>query len=262
MPKMDGIETTLRLREMGYAKPIVALTANAVVGQSNIFLENGFDGFISKPIDIRQLNILLNKMVRDMYPSDVVERARKNASVAPVIDKSFDEYAAPDRNYEKLYKDFARNQKNFVPDLTDAIKTNNVQQAYFLAHTMKGVAGLIGENNLVALAAKAEAAFRDGKVPNGVVPLLIEEAERVLEMISEKHPDSNRPRADAVFDEAEAKNVFDELMPLLEEENFEALDLCEKLAAIPKTEELIRQIENMDFDLASETLKNLRTCGQ
>jgi signal transduction histidine kinase/DNA-binding response OmpR family regulator len=65
MPKMDGIEATERLREMGYNHPIVALTANAVAGQAEMFLENGFDGFISKPIDIRQLNETLNKLIRD-----------------------------------------------------------------------------------------------------------------------------------------------------------------------------------------------------
>ncbi|MCL2100883.1 MAG: ATP-binding protein [Fibromonadales bacterium] len=63
MPKMDGIETAKLLREMEYTRPIVALTANAVAGQAEIFLENGFDDFISKPIDIRQLNEVLNKFI-------------------------------------------------------------------------------------------------------------------------------------------------------------------------------------------------------
>ncbi|MCL2547974.1 MAG: ATP-binding protein, partial [Symbiobacteriaceae bacterium] len=64
MPKMDGMEATRKLREMGYNQPIVALTANAVVGQAEIFLQNGFDAFISKPIDIRQLNEVLNRLIR------------------------------------------------------------------------------------------------------------------------------------------------------------------------------------------------------
>jgi PAS domain S-box-containing protein len=67
MPQMDGIEATLAIRAMGYIHPIVALTANAVSGQANLFLENGFSDFISKPIDIRQMNIVLNKFIRDKY---------------------------------------------------------------------------------------------------------------------------------------------------------------------------------------------------
>ena len=65
MPKMDGIETVKIMRGMGYKHPIVALTANAVTGQAEIFMENGFDGFISKPIDVRELNVSLNKFIRD-----------------------------------------------------------------------------------------------------------------------------------------------------------------------------------------------------
>jgi CheY-like chemotaxis protein len=79
MPKMDGLETTKRLRDIGYRQPIVALTANAVAGQADIFLKNGFDDFISKPIDIRHLNIILNKFIRDKQPPEVIETARRQA---------------------------------------------------------------------------------------------------------------------------------------------------------------------------------------
>jgi len=67
MPQMDGIETTQKLRESGYEGCIVALTANALVGNSEMFLENGFDGFISKPIDVIQLDKILNEFVRDKH---------------------------------------------------------------------------------------------------------------------------------------------------------------------------------------------------
>jgi len=77
MPDMDGIETTKRIRELGYKKPIIALTANALVGQAEIFLTNGFDGFLSKPIDTRQINSMLNRLIRDKYPSETIETARK-----------------------------------------------------------------------------------------------------------------------------------------------------------------------------------------
>jgi signal transduction histidine kinase/CheY-like chemotaxis protein len=77
MPEMDGMETTKIIRSLGYKEPIIALTANALVGQAKIFLENGFDGFISKPIDTRQLNSALNKYIRDKYPAETVEAARQ-----------------------------------------------------------------------------------------------------------------------------------------------------------------------------------------
>jgi len=75
MPKMDGIEATKIIRESGYTEPIVALTANAVLGQMDIFLKNGFDDFISKPIDVRYMNHVLKKFVRDKQPPEVIEAA-------------------------------------------------------------------------------------------------------------------------------------------------------------------------------------------
>jgi len=69
MPKMDGIEAVKIIRELGYKEPIIALTANAMTGQAEEFMVNGFDGFISKPIDLRQMNSALNKFVRDKKTS-------------------------------------------------------------------------------------------------------------------------------------------------------------------------------------------------
>jgi signal transduction histidine kinase/DNA-binding response OmpR family regulator len=79
MPLMDGIEATKIIRDLGYTEPIIALTANAVAGQIDIFLQNGFDDFISKPIDIRQMNTVLNKFIRDKQPPEVIIAAKKQA---------------------------------------------------------------------------------------------------------------------------------------------------------------------------------------
>jgi len=77
MPKMDGIEATKNLRSMGYHHAIVALTANALIGRAEMFLKNGFDGFLSKPIDSRELNLTLNEFIRNKKPPEVIEAARQ-----------------------------------------------------------------------------------------------------------------------------------------------------------------------------------------
>ena len=67
MPGMDGVEATRRIRDMAendlYYKniPIIALTANAVSGVMDMFLDNGFNDFLSKPIDTLKLDIILEK---------------------------------------------------------------------------------------------------------------------------------------------------------------------------------------------------------
>jgi len=63
MPEMDGVETTKCIREFDKTLPIVALTANAVSGMKEMFLENGFNDFLSKPIDTIKLNSILGKWI-------------------------------------------------------------------------------------------------------------------------------------------------------------------------------------------------------
>ena len=75
MPEMDGIETTRIIRAMGYIHPIVALTANALKGAAEMFLDNGFSGFISKPIDLQQLELYLLHFINDEKPSKTIKTA-------------------------------------------------------------------------------------------------------------------------------------------------------------------------------------------
>jgi CheY-like chemotaxis protein len=69
MPDMDGIEATRIIREeigSGYAKnlPIIALTANAIVGNEEMFLSKGFQAFIPKPIEFARLDAIIRRWVR------------------------------------------------------------------------------------------------------------------------------------------------------------------------------------------------------
>ena len=61
MPEMDGVEATKLIRETHTNLPIIALTANAVSGVREMFLANGFNDFLSKPIDTVELNVILEK---------------------------------------------------------------------------------------------------------------------------------------------------------------------------------------------------------
>jgi len=69
MPGMDGVETIKAIRAIGtvYAKtvPIIALTANAVANNEKMLMDNGFQAFISKPIDLKKLDIVIRQWIRD-----------------------------------------------------------------------------------------------------------------------------------------------------------------------------------------------------
>jgi CheY-like chemotaxis protein len=84
MPDMDGIETTRHIRAMGdedpYYKnvPIIALTADAVSGIKEMFLENGLNDFISKPIDTIKLNSVLERWIpREKQHGSVVNTRKE-----------------------------------------------------------------------------------------------------------------------------------------------------------------------------------------
>ncbi|MDR2015333.1 MAG: response regulator [Azoarcus sp.] len=89
MPDMDGMEATaaIRVLEGEYFKsvPIIALTANAIFGMREMFLENGFNDFLSKPIEINKLNEILKKWVpkeKRRIASVLVEKSNGNNQCA------------------------------------------------------------------------------------------------------------------------------------------------------------------------------------
>ncbi len=63
MPEMDGIEALAIMREKPFGKdvPIIMLTANAIIGAKEQYLEQGFDGFLSKPIVLNELHTIIKK---------------------------------------------------------------------------------------------------------------------------------------------------------------------------------------------------------
>jgi signal transduction histidine kinase/CheY-like chemotaxis protein len=68
MPGMDGVEAVRKIRALGteYAKkiPIIALTANAVDGSEEMFLDNGFNAFLAKPFNVMALDTVIQKWVK------------------------------------------------------------------------------------------------------------------------------------------------------------------------------------------------------
>ncbi|MDR0329041.1 MAG: response regulator [Planctomycetaceae bacterium] len=67
MPGIDGVEAVAIIRKLEGERfqtlPIVALTANAIAGMEEMFLQNGFNDYLSKPIDIQKLNVVLEKWI-------------------------------------------------------------------------------------------------------------------------------------------------------------------------------------------------------
>jgi len=163
MPRMDGIEATKLIRSLGYKQPIVALTANALAGQAEMFVNNGFDEFISKPIDVRQLNGILNKMIRDKQTPDVLDAARKQKNKL---------YAAGGHNIaidSQLAEFFVRDAKK-AETVLNAICDNNCRRVDDIPtfiiniHALKSALANVGESDLANKATELEQAGRDNNI--------------------------------------------------------------------------------------------------
>ncbi|MCL2501082.1 MAG: ATP-binding protein [Defluviitaleaceae bacterium] len=190
MPKMDGVETTKRLRDMGYKDPIVALTANAVAGQADMFLENGFDDFISKPIDLRQMNIVLNKFIRDKQSPEIIEVARQDAmsqkssgQSEPVqkvenqtkqsmanreivgldIFKGIERYDGDEKTYLKILRSYARSTRSTF-GLMETVTEDGITNYGIRVHGIKGASYDIFANGVGKEAEILEFAARDGNL--------------------------------------------------------------------------------------------------
>ena len=90
MPEMDGVELTKILRSSNddYLKyvPIIALTANAIKGVSEMFLANGFTEYLSKPIDTERLGEVLNKWIPENKKEEAMEEEESVADKNQAVD--------------------------------------------------------------------------------------------------------------------------------------------------------------------------------
>jgi CheY-like chemotaxis protein len=134
MPLMDGIETTQKLRSLGYNGTIIALTANALAGNREMFMENGFDGFISKPIDMRELNSILNEFVRSKYPEEAEKYQMEVVTVsgAPLVNS-------------KMLEIFRQDAEKAVITIRETLANSNIKLFTTTVHAMKSALANIGE---------------------------------------------------------------------------------------------------------------------
>lgn len=183
---LDGIQTLHRMKQMNDSMckevPVIALTANAVVGAKEMYLKEGFDAFLSKPISIDKLE----KLIFALLPKHLVVSAEATEEIEQLRDIESDVTqkieGLPDvegidwkqallyLRDEKLLKETARNfyyanetEAIHLEECYDALeKDENAMNEYRIrVHGMKGLAALIAANELRDKAKKLEFAARD-----------------------------------------------------------------------------------------------------
>lgn len=101
MPGMDGVEAMKRIREIKKEQPVVALTANAVSTAREMFIREGFDGFVAKPIELVDLERVMKSVLpkSKIVYEDVIDN-RNNSTELKI--KDVDKQTAADEQYADL----------------------------------------------------------------------------------------------------------------------------------------------------------------
>jgi signal transduction histidine kinase/DNA-binding response OmpR family regulator len=259
MPKMDGIETTKKLRESGYKGVIVALTANALVGNDEMFSQHGFDGFISKPIDVHNLNEILNRFIRDRHPDEAKNFKPKTAEQTA---------AMSDETKTKLFRVFRRDAEKAVVTLRETAPRRggvggDIKLFTTTVHAMKSALANVGENEKSQLAAALEkAALDDNKE---FIALHTEAFVKTLEKLIKELSSSDSAAAGADVNVTEDTAYLKELLQIVKTscENYDdsaayaALDRLKEKPWKPQTLAALEKIRDMiflhsDFDGAAE----------
>ena len=157
MPGMDGIEAAHIIREeigTEYARklPIVALTANAITGHEKLFLENGFQTFVSKPIDIIQMDAILRRWVRN--------KAREGSGFDKAAGIAC--FAGSEKVYVNVLSAYAVNTRSLLADLGKYLAAGNIADYIIAIHGIKGSSLCVGASRAGEKAGRLEQAARAG----------------------------------------------------------------------------------------------------
>ncbi|MDR2788003.1 MAG: response regulator [Candidatus Accumulibacter sp.] len=170
MPGMDGVEATKAIRGMGERfkdLPIVALTANAVSGMKAMFLQNGFNDFLPKPIEIRALNELVEKWV----PVEMWREPTEQGSLAKMcsiriagldVMRGVAMVGGTEAMYRKVLRLYCRDVEVGVEFLSIEYAEKNTKNFITQIHALKSASASIGAEALSAEAARLEAAGKKG----------------------------------------------------------------------------------------------------
>jgi two-component system sensor histidine kinase/response regulator len=169
MPVMDGIEATRRIRELeaGLMRtPIVALTANAMMGTLERCLEAGMDDYLTKPLDISRLEDVLDRFMNNSSDRDTPakEVQPRVASADVSVRARLTEIAGDDVEFiAELIGAFLSGGEETLSELQTAIASGDAVAIGRAAHKLKGASANLHIDGLAALTLEVESRAKAGQ---------------------------------------------------------------------------------------------------
>ena len=279
MPVMDGYQATRKLRQdPRYSNlPVIAMTANAMVGDKEKCLDAGMNDFIAKPIDVAQLFGTLARWVAPSAPHDVAVSVAQPEEQLPVVpglkmSEALRRVGGNVNLMRKLLDRFVETQFDAMLRIATAIDNNQLATAIREAHTLKGLAGNIGAGGLADSAARVEHLLSLGS--HDGLPQALEACTQALDELVPKIAQAMQGRAAmaatsqgaavAAVDRAQLAASLRELSQLLQQDDAQAvkhLDGIGPLLVAAGQAEHARQLKRMlgqyDFEGALAQLADV-----
>ncbi len=283
MPELDGVETVraLRAEERFRNLPVIAMTAHAMIGDRERFLEAGMSDYVAKPIEEIELLRALGRWLESPEES-APPRTPARASSLPVslpgieIAEGVRRASGNEALFRRLSVDFARANAGVASRLVAMLERKEHEEALALLHSLKGSAATIGAHRLAKAAATMESAVRRNQDGG----LLVAELEGAVEEYTASARTLAGERAGGAPAAARAVErtvatgpagsadpsvvaLARQLDAFLATNNLEATNCFEQLrAALPGGDdealgELARSLDQLDFNAARAALRSI-----
>jgi signal transduction histidine kinase/response regulator of citrate/malate metabolism len=262
MPEMDGIEAVSVIRRLDgrdpYFKqvPIIALTANAVSGMKEMFLERGFNDYLAKPVEMIKLHEILEKWIprekqigqealqTDMAPKISIFEGKYAAGIdlAAGIERYGD-----DRAYREILHAYAASMPELLAALRD-VSRENMNRYMITVHGIKGASYQICAGDAGRQAEVLEHAAKAGdwetiEADNGAFIKTLEKLLENLEKLLAEPGDSHKEKPAAP---APSPVLLDKLLAACKDYNTAAM------------EEVLEELDKFSYESGADLINWLR----
>ncbi len=276
MPGMDGIDTLHAMQEQGLGErtPVVMLTANAISGAREMYLNEGFDDFLSKPI----MSDKLDKMIVTYLPQTLVnyeedmKETESNAPLPEVEEFDFNYALGILRSEEVLLStlsDFYKTTGVLSQKLSllfDTITQEESLRSYQIeVHGLKSTAATVGALLLSKLARVLEVAAINKDVERIMMmhPILLDEMEKHRERIVTILPKMEKEKMQDIH---ELLSLLDMLSISVKQDDYDTTDaVCAQIQKYEYKDEIEAQVKilatqvlNLEYEEVQKTIDNLR----
>jgi PAS domain S-box-containing protein len=179
MPGMDGIEAAGLIRALGteYAEkiPIIALTANAIAGNEQLFLDEGFQAFLTKPISVIKLDYVIRQWIMNSGQLTVDSGQSTENEQPSTVNSQLSTLSIPGINtilglslYEddmEMFVEILQSYAENIPDELEKLKDLTEETIYdygLNVHTVKGASSSIGAKEITLRAKNLESMAKAG----------------------------------------------------------------------------------------------------